>query len=105
MPHPVKETTSASPTTKTDSTNKASIVNKNISNTKRELSFDEIKTKIGKSSRLGDLKAILAKQQQLEEQYQACISKKKTKNSPTKPDGQSLKQFDTIELEVLSRYL
>lgn len=61
--------------------------------------------KIGQSSRLGDLKAILAKRQQLEEQYQACLSKKKANNSPIKADGPSLKQFDTIELEVLSRYV
>lgn len=86
---------------------KASIVNKSVSSAKKELSFDELKTKVGRSSRLGELKAILSKRQQLEEQYQACINKRNAKlkanNSPMK-DGQTLKQFDTIELEVLSRY-
>lgn len=86
---------------------KASIVSKNVTNAKKELTFDEIKEKIGRSSRLDDLKAILNKRQQLEERYQACINKRmakqKANNSPAKLDGQSLKAFDTIELEVLSR--
>lgn len=101
LPQQINPTKPVTPN-KADS-NKAIIVNRNVSHTKRELSFDEIKTKIGNSSRLGDLKAILAKRQQLEEQYQACLSKKKAQHSPTKPDGQCLKQFETIELEVLSR--
>lgn len=92
-----------------DGSNKANIVNKNLTNVRKELSFDEIKAKIGRSSRLDDLKAILNKRQQLEEQYQACISKRNAKqmanSSPAKLDGQSLKEFDTIELEVLSRYV
>lgn len=91
----------------TSESNKANIVNKNLTNVRKELSFEEIKQKIGRSSRLDDLKAILNKRQQLEEQYQACINKRNAKqkanNSPAKLDGQSLKAFDTIELEVLSR--
>lgn len=93
----------------TSDTNKANIVNKNLTNVRKELSFEDIKSKIGRSSRLGDLKALLNKQQQLEEQYQACINKRNAKqkanNSPAKLDGQSLKEFDTIELEVLSRFV
>lgn len=91
------------------STVKAGIVNKCLTNAKKELSFDEIKSKVGRSSRLDELKTILNKRQQLEEQYQACINKRnaklKAQNSPLKADGQTLKQFDTIELEVLSRYV
>lgn len=86
---------------------KASIVTKNVANAKKELTFDEIKGKIGRSSRLDELKAILNKRQQLEERYQDCLNKRlakqKANNSPAKLDGQSLKAFDTIELEVLSR--
>lgn len=93
----------------TSDTNKASIVNKNLTNVRKELSFEDIKSKIGRSSRLDDLKALLNKRQQLEEQYQACINKRNAKqkasNSPAKLDGQSLKEFDTIELEVLSRFV
>lgn len=93
----------------TSDTNKTNIVNKHFTNAKKELSFDEVKEKIGRSSRLDDLKAILSKRQQLEEQYQACITrrnaKQKANHSPAKLDGQSLKAFDTIELEVLSRFV
>lgn len=86
---------------------KASILSKSVTNAKKELTFDEIKEKIGRSSRLDDLKAMLNKRQQLDERYQACINKRlakqKANNSPAKLDGQGLKAFDTIELEVLSR--
>lgn len=89
--------------------NKANIVHKSVTNVRKELSFDDIKSKIGRSSRLNELKAQLTKQKQLEEQYQACIDKRNAKqkasNSPAKLNGQSLKEFDTIELEVLSRFV
>lgn len=88
--------------------NKAIIIQKNVSASKRQLSFDDIKSKIGRSSHVVDLKSSLNKFQQLQEQYKACIDKRNAKikaNSPVKLDGQTLKQFDTIELEVLSRYL
>lgn len=85
------------------------VVNKNLTNLRKELSFEDIKSKIGRSSRLSELKELLNKQQNLEEQYKACISKRNAKQraaaSPAKLDGQSLKEFDTIELEVLSRYV
>lgn len=86
---------------------KTTIIQKNVSATKRQLTFDDIKSKIGRSSHVGDLKSSLNKFQQLQEQYKACIDKRNAKikaNSPVKLDGQTLKQFDTIELEVLSRY-
>lgn len=104
---PTKQPKTDDTTPSTSDTNKTNIVNKNLTNVKKELSFDEIKQKIGRSSRLDDLKSILHKRQQLEEQYQACINarnaKQKANNSPAKLDGKSLKTFDTIELEVLSR--
>lgn len=96
------------PKTTTTNSNKANIVNRNASNVRKELLFDDIKSKIGRSSRLDDLKAGVNKFQQLQEQYQACINKRNAKmkaNSPVKLDGQGLKQFDTIELEVLSRFV
>lgn len=94
-----------SSTSRTSSRDKAAtIVNKQLSNTKRELSFDEIKTKVSRSSKLLQLKEILQKHQQLEEKHQACINKRNAKlKASNSPDIQSLKQFETIELEVLSR--
>lgn len=106
---PTKQPKSDDVTPSTSKANKASVLNKNLTNVRKELSFEDIKSKIGRSSRLGDLKAILNKRQQLEEQYQACISKRQAKqkasNSPAKLDGLGLKEFDTIELEVLSRFV
>lgn len=88
--------------------NKTIIVQKSLSATKRQLTFDDIKSKIGRSAHAADLKSSLSKFQQLQEQYKACIDKRNAKikaNSPVKLGGQTLKQFDTIQLEVLSRYL
>lgn len=75
---------------------------------KRDLSFDQIKTKVNRSSKLEELKAILKNRAQLEQQLQACVQKRSGKligQTPAKaqPEGTSLKKFDTIELEVLSR--
>lgn len=106
-----KNTASTEQKTNSDSSvtlqpTKAAIVNKTLANAKKELSFDEIKSKVTRSSKLQELKAILKKRQQLEEQYQACIDKRNAKlkaNSTISLEGQSLKQFETIELEVLSR--
>lgn len=84
----------------------AAVVNKTLANAKKELSFEEIKSKVSKSAKLDELKAILSKRQQLEEQYNACINKRtaKAKTDATQArEGHALKQFDTIELEVLSR--
>lgn len=106
------ETTTPTKEPKTDkpsTSDKVNIVNKNFNNVRKELSFDDIKSKIGRSPRLNELKELLNKRQQLEEQYQACINKRNAKqkasNSPAKLDGKSLKEFDTIELEVLSRFV
>lgn len=84
----------------------AAVVNKTLANAKKELSFEEIRSKVSKSAKLDELKAILSKRQQLEEQYNACINKRtaKAKTDATQArEGHALKQFDTIELEVLSR--
>lgn len=106
---PTKQPKTDEPKSSTSDSNKANIVNKNLTNVRKELSFDDIKSKIGRSSRLDQLKAQLNKQKQLEEQYQACINKRNAKqkaaHSPAKLGGQSLKEFDTIELEVLSRFV
>lgn len=75
---------------------------------KKDLSFDEIKSRVNRSSKLQELKDILARRKQLEDQLQACQQKRTGKlrsdalNTP-KPEGHALKKFDTIELEVLSR--
>lgn len=106
----IKRNSTTTPTKKSTSSSSAQhsavVVNKTLANAKKELSFDEIKSKVTKSAKLDELKAILNKRQQLEEQYHACINKRstKTKTNVTQPkEGQSLKQFETIELEVLSR--
>lgn len=80
------------------------IVNKVLTNAKKELTFEEIKSKVTRSAKLEELKAILNKHQQLNEQYKACINKRSAKSAaPSTGEGKSLKQFDTIELEVLTR--
>lgn len=92
--------------TPSSSKSKANVIQRNVSGTKKQLTFDDIKSKIGRSAHVGDLKSSLSKFQQLQDQYKACIDKRNAKikaNSPVKLDGQTLKQFDTIELEVLSR--
>lgn len=101
---PAKKTTSSSDGGQQLS--QAAVVNKTLANAKKELSFDEIKSKVTRSAKLDELKAILNKRQQLEEQYKACINKRTVKaktNATQAREGQSLKKFDTIELEVLSR--
>lgn len=108
----IEKNSSRTPTKKSASSGgaqqsaQAVVINKTLANAKKELSFDEIKSKVTRSAKLDELKAILSKRQQLEEQYNACINKRtaKAKTSANQiKEGQSLKQFDTIELEVLSR--
>lgn len=97
---------SASSSSGVQQSSQAAVVNKTLANAKKELSFDEIKSKVTRSAKLNELKAILSKRQQLEEQYNACINQRTAKaktNATQAKEGQSLKQFDTIELEVLSR--
>lgn len=87
-------------------TTKAAIVNKSVITTKKkELSFDDIKAKVTRSAKLNELKSILSKHQQLSEQYQACVNNRKQLKMPNGSvgEGKGLKQFETIELEVLSR--
>lgn len=87
-----------------------------LSSPKKDLTFGEIKTKVNRSARLQELKDILQKRQQLEDQLQGCVQKRSGKLRPdasstvtsgaisaVTQEGQTLKKFDTIELEVLSR--
>lgn len=101
---PTKKSTSANDVKQSTS---AAVVNKQLTTARKELSFDEIKTKVTRSAKLAELKAILSRRQQLEEQYNACINKRTTKAKEDAlshvKEGQTLKQFDTIELEVLTR--
>uniref|UniRef100_A0A1A9W7N2 CDT1 Geminin-binding domain-containing protein n=1 Tax=Glossina brevipalpis TaxID=37001 RepID=A0A1A9W7N2_9MUSC len=74
---------------------------------RKELNFDEIKTKISRSSKLPLLKASLARMQELEKTRKAQESKglllKKSIETPSKKTpGVQLKEFDTIELEIFS---
>lgn len=83
----------------------------------QNMSLGEIKRKIIKSDRLKDIKESLSKLRAMEENRQQCIklNGKLTSNFerdpplpalPQKADGsvaKNLKQFDCIELEVLSR--
>lgn len=89
-----------------------------INMTRKNLTMEEIKSKVTKSSRLQDLKASMSKLQALEDSRQKILSGNKTvKNLKTdkhsfnaqqsdraaKILGQCLKPFETIDLEVLSR--
>lgn len=84
------------------------------------MSFDDVKQKIIKSSRLKDLKESLNKLHAMEENRQRCIKTTgklasnferdrslpnlaQTSDGVNKIVGKNLKQFQTIELEVLSR--
>lgn len=91
------------------SSSKTAAGNKTLADAKKDLSFDEIKSIVSRSSKLEKLKSILNRRKQLEEQHKACISERHAKqtaatvvNAATS-DGKGLKQFETIELEVLSR--
>ncbi|XP_059612931.1 DNA replication factor Cdt1 [Phlebotomus argentipes] len=68
-----------------------------------ELSMKEIQEKIKKSRKLPALKAQLQKLQELEKKRQELMKQNKT---PTKvereEEGQSLKKFDKLDLEVIS---
>ncbi|TMW53531.1 hypothetical protein DOY81_001408 [Sarcophaga bullata] len=75
---------------------------------KKELNFDEVKTKITRSAKLQELKASLARIQELEKTRKAQEERnrrlKEDIHSPAKktPAVVQLKEFDTIELEVLA---
>lgn len=85
---------------------------------RKNLTMDEIKSKVTKSSRLQDLKASMSRLQALEDSRQKIINGNKTvknlkadkhsfnaqqSDRAAKILGQSLKPFETIDLEVLSR--
>ncbi|XP_068143776.1 DNA replication factor Cdt1 [Drosophila tropicalis] len=75
---------------------------------KRQLTFDEVKTKISRSAKLQELKAVLARKAALEkkrkEQEERNRRLREAGPSPSKASqmGVQLKEFDTIELEVLT---
>ncbi|XP_075165679.1 chromatin licensing and DNA replication factor double parked [Haematobia irritans] len=74
---------------------------------KKELTFDEVKTKVSRSAKLQELKASLARIQELEKTRKAQEERnrllKESLQSPSKKTPVlQLKEFDKIELEVLT---
>ncbi|XP_013097925.2 DNA replication factor Cdt1 [Stomoxys calcitrans] len=74
---------------------------------KKELTFDEVKTKVSRSAKLQELKASLARIQELEKTRKAQEERnrmlKESMQSPSKKTPVlQLKEFDKIELEVLT---
>ncbi|XP_061391282.1 DNA replication factor Cdt1-like [Musca vetustissima] len=74
---------------------------------KKELTFEEVKTKVSRSAKLQELKASLARIQELEktrkEQEERNRKLKENMQSPSKKTPVlQLKEFDKIELEVLT---
>lgn len=80
---------------------------KHLEMAKRGLTFDEVKTKVSRSAKMQELKAVLARKAQLEQQRKAQEERNRrlaeAGPSPSKAKGLQLKEFDTIELEVLTR--
>lgn len=80
---------------------------KHLEQAKRGLTFDEVKTKVSRSAKMQELKAVLARKAQLEQQRKAQEERNRrlaeAGPSPSKAKGLQLKEFDTIELEVLTR--
>lgn len=72
----------------------------NVKPIARELSFNELKQKMSRSSRLAELKASISKFKQLDTKLQE-VEKKTSKIE----DSPNLKSFKTIELEVALRYV
>ncbi|XP_017016060.2 DNA replication factor Cdt1 [Drosophila takahashii] len=74
---------------------------------RRQLTFDEVKTKVSRSAKLQELKAVLARKAALEqkrkEQEERNRKLREAGPSPSKNKmSVQLKEFDTIELEVLT---
>ncbi|XP_020800372.1 DNA replication factor Cdt1 [Drosophila serrata] len=74
---------------------------------RRQLTFDEVKTKISRSAKMQELKAVLARKAALEqkrkEQEERNRKLREAGPSPSKSGvSVQLKEFDTIELEVLT---
>ncbi|EDW34967.1 GL20043 [Drosophila persimilis] len=77
------------------------------SDLKRQLTFDEVKNKISRSAKMQELKAVLARKAALEqkrkEQEERNRRLREAGPSPSKASlSVQLKEFDTIELEVLT---
>ncbi|BFG03285.1 DNA replication factor Cdt1 [Drosophila madeirensis] len=77
------------------------------SDLKRQLTFDEVKSKISRSAKIQELKAVLARKAALElkrkEQEERNRRLREAGPSPSKSSlSVQLKEFDTIELEVLA---
>lgn len=75
---------------------------------KKELNFDEVKTKLSRSAKLQELKASLNRIQELEKTRKAQEERNRRLRegiaSPAKKTPVlQLKEFDTIEVEVLTR--
>lgn len=72
---------------------------------RKELNFDEVKTKVTRSAKLQELKASLGRLQELEKvrkQQEERNSRLRSGESPVKKSTVTLKEFKTIELEVLT---
>ncbi|XP_017061853.1 DNA replication factor Cdt1 [Drosophila ficusphila] len=74
---------------------------------RRQLTFDEVKNKVSRSAKLQELKAVLARKAALEqkrkEQEERNRKLREAGPSPSKSKmSVQLKEFDTIELEVLT---
>ncbi|EDW08720.1 DNA replication factor Cdt1 [Drosophila mojavensis] len=93
--------------TPTKQINKDASPVKHLELAKRGLTFDEVKTKISRSAKMQELKAVLARKAQLEQQRKALEERNRRLReagpSPAKATKSlQLKEFDTIELEVLT---
>ncbi|XP_022228703.2 DNA replication factor Cdt1 [Drosophila obscura] len=85
----------------------ASPIKHTSSDLKRQLTFDEVKSKISRSAKMQELKAVLARKAALElkrkEQEERNRRLRESGPSPSKRSlAVQLKEFDTIELEVLT---
>ncbi|XP_017078229.1 DNA replication factor Cdt1 [Drosophila eugracilis] len=85
----------------------ASPIKANGLDLRRQLTFDEVKTKVSRSAKLQELKAVLARKAALEqkrkEQEERNRKLREAGPSPSKSKmNVQLKEFDTIELEVLT---
>lgn len=73
---------------------------------KKELNFDEVKQKISRSSKLAKLKESLNRIQELEKTRKEQENKnRRLKEEPVQPkkNAVALKEFKTIEMEILVR--
>lgn len=104
-------------TTPTKADQRARIAAEQVAEVRSKLSMDEIKSRVTRSSRLTEMKASMDKLKALQEKREQIISTRKStmktadKHSISDQQtgraamllGKGLKQFDTIELEILSR--